>query len=161
MEKMEVIRMHFKHEYQISLCNSILIFGLSSAISLFSLSFYLPSQIFGSARNADSCNLPDNKTCQERVLTSNSAVSDSDQKNAEIPLILPDISPKDTDLNDIGHGKDVKKIDSTQLRDTEVRDSPGDIHDPNEERRKESNNEKIDDSGGDGSDIDPSSLPFP
>jgi hypothetical protein len=162
MEQMDVSRMRIMHNYNVLLSNSILISGLFSAFTLFFLSFYLPTQIYGSARSADSCSLSANQTCQERPLTSNSAaMSDSDQKDAEIPLILPDISPKGTDINDIEDGEDAKKTDSDRFRDTDSRDSPGDNRDPHEERRKEINNEEAGDSGGDGSDSNPSSLPFP
>jgi hypothetical protein len=88
-------------------------------------------------------------------------MSDSEQKTAEIPLILPDISPKDIDINDIEDGEDAKKTDSDRFRDTESRDSPGGNRDPHEESSKEINNEEAGDSGRDGSDSNPSSLPFP
>ena len=102
-----------------------------------------------------------NQTCREtRSASNNAAMSDSEQKNAETPLILPDISPTETDLNDIKNDKDVKTTDNAEFDDASNRDNSGDNRDTDEESEKEVSNEDTSDSGED-SGTDDSLLPFP
>jgi hypothetical protein len=139
--------------------NSGLIFSLFSIISLFSLSVYLPTEIYGSTGSTDSCELLANLTnCREAPSTSNSAAnSDLEQKSAETPLILPDISSTDADLNDIERDGNVKTTDTEDNNNAENRDSPAD----NRDADGESGKEEAGDSIGDESGNEPSLLPFP
>jgi hypothetical protein len=155
-----------KNNHSVLPCNSLLIFGLFSVILLFYVYVYLPTQIYGSTGSAGSCNLMVNQTCRETPSASNSAaMSDSEQKNAETPLILPDISPTETDLNDIENDKDVKTTDNAEFDDASSRDSSGDNRDTDEESEKEAINEDASDSGEDSGNGDSgtgdSLLPFP
>jgi hypothetical protein len=150
-----------KNNHNESPCNSLLIFGLFSVILLFNSSVYLPTQIYGSTGSAGSCNLMVNQTCREtRSASNNAAMSDSEQKNAKTPLILPDISPTKTDLNDIKNDEDVKTTDNAEFDDSSSRDSSGDNRDTDEENEKEASNEDASDSGEDSGNGD-SLLPFP
>jgi hypothetical protein len=143
--------------------NSGLIFSLFSIISLFSLSVYLPTEIYGSTGSTDSCELLANLTnCREAPSTSNSAAnSDLEQKSAETPLILPDISSTDADLNDIERDENVKTTDTDYNDDAKNRDNLGDNRDADRESEKETNNEEAGDRGGDEAGNEPSLLPFP
>jgi hypothetical protein len=102
-----------------------------------------------------------NQTCREtRSASNNAAMSDSEQKNAKTPLILPDISPTKTDLNDVKNDEDVKTTDNAEFDDTSSRDSSGDNRDTDEESEKEASNEDASNSGEDSGNGD-SLLPFP
>ena len=102
-----------------------------------------------------------NQTCRETPSASNSAaMSDSEQKNAKTPLILPDISPTKTDLNDIKNDEDVKTTDNAEFDDASNRDSSGDNRDIDEESEKEASNEDASDNDKDSGNGD-SLLSFP
>jgi hypothetical protein len=118
----------------------------------------LPTEIYGSTGSTDSCELLANLTnCREAPSTSNSAAnSDLEQKSAETPLILPDISSTDADLNDIERDGNVKATDTEDTDIAENRDSPVDNRDADGESGKEAG-----DSVGGESGNEPSLLPFP
>jgi hypothetical protein len=154
-------RMHRrKNNHNVLPCNSLLIFGLFSVIFLFYVYVYLPTQIYGITGSAGSCNLMVNQTCRETPSVSNSAAMSDSEKNAKIPLILPDISPTETDLNDIENDEDVKTADNAEFDDASSRDSSVDNRDTNEESEKEASNEVASESGKDSGNGD-LSLPFP
>jgi hypothetical protein len=125
-----------KNSHQILSCNSVLIFGLFSIISLFYSSVYLPTQIYGST-------------------DSSSAMDDTEQNNDKIPFILPDISSTDSDLNDVNDNDNAESDD-----DATSKDNSRDNRDTDEENGKEASDEDASDSGED-FDSGDSLLPFP
>jgi hypothetical protein len=125
-----------RNSHQIFSCNSVLIFGLFSIISLFYSSVYLPTQIYGST-------------------DSSSAMNDTEQNNDKTPFILPDISSTDSDLNDVNDNDNAESDD-----DATSRDNSGDNRDTDKESEKEVSDEDASDSGED-FDTGDSLLPFP
>jgi hypothetical protein len=125
-----------RNSHQIFSCNSVLIFGLFSFISLFYSSVYLPTQIYGST-------------------DSSSAMNDTEQNNDKTPFILPDILSTDSDLNDVNDNDNTESDD-----DATSRDNSGDNRDTAEENEKEASDEDASDSGED-FDTGDSLLPFP
>jgi hypothetical protein len=153
---MELSGMRLEYDYNILPRNSVLIFSLFFIMSLFFFfSMYLPTEIYGSTGSTDSCELFANLTnCLETSSASNSAAtSDLEQKSAETPLILPDMSPTSDDLNDIERDENLK-IKDTDDNDGSATDSAGNDGDVDEENKRESDT-------GDESGNDPSLLPFP
>jgi hypothetical protein len=125
-----------RNSHQIFSCNSVLIFGLFSIISLFYSSVYLPTQIYGST-------------------DSSSAMNDTEQNNDKTPFILPDISSTDSDLNDVNDNDNAESDD-----DATSRDNSGDNRDTDKESEKVASDEDASDSGED-FDTGDSLLPFP
>jgi hypothetical protein len=125
-----------RNSHQIFSCNSVLIFGLFSIISLFYSSVYLPTQIYGST-------------------DSSSAMNDTEQNNDKTPFILPDISSTDSDLNDVNDNDNAESDD-----DATSRDNSWDNRDTDKESEKEASDEDASDSGED-FDTGDSLLPFP
>jgi hypothetical protein len=125
-----------RNSHQIFSCNSVLIFGLFSIISLFYSSVYLPTQIYGST-------------------DSSSAMNDTEQNNDKTPFILPDISSTDSDLNDVNDNDNTESDD-----DATSRDNSGDNRDTDKESEKVASDEDASDSGED-FDTGDSLLPFP
>ncbi len=63
------------------------------------------TEIYGSVGNNDSCNLLANQTCREMPSSIYTGTAiESEPKSTESPLILPDISPSGTDLNEHDEG---------------------------------------------------------
>jgi hypothetical protein len=125
-----------KNSHQILSCDSVLIFGLFSIISLFYSSVYLPTQIYGST-------------------DSTSAMDDTEQNNDKIPFILPEFASIDSDLNDVNDNDNAESDD-----DATSRDNSNDNRDTDEENEKEASDEDASDSGEDFDSKD-SLLPFP
>ena len=125
-----------RNSHQIFSCNSVLIFGLFSIISLFYSSVYLPTQIYGSTDNSG-------------------AMNDTEQNNDKTPFILPDISSTDSDLNDVIDNDNAESDD-----DATSRDNSGDNRDTDKESEKEASDEDASDNSED-FDTGDSLLPFP
>jgi hypothetical protein len=155
---MELSGMRLEYDHNILPRNSVLMFSLFFIMSLFFLSVYLSTEIYGSTGSTDSCESLANLTnCLETSSASNTGtLSKSEPKSAEIPLILPDISSTDADLNDIERDGNVKATDTEDTDIAENRDSPVDNRDADGESGKEAG-----DSVGGESGNEPSLLPFP
>jgi hypothetical protein len=119
-------------------------------MSLFSLFVYLlpiGTEIYGSIRSNDSCNLLVNQTCRKTPsATDTGTVIKSEPKSIETPLILPDTSPKSDDSSS---GEDDENPEKIRTKDNDVTKS-----------EKETTNGDADDSSEDFGNGD-LLLPFP
>jgi hypothetical protein len=138
--------------------------ALKSVLFIFSLSILitcllLPVQLYGSTILCDqSLNLTN---CDERSSSSSTSdttiIDNSRSDNTETPLIIPDISPTDKDLEDATTDGDrgTTDTDVNNDNDNDNDDSENSIDENSDDDRDSS------DSEGGSSDNEPSLIPFP
>ena len=140
---------------------------LNSVLFIFSLFLIVgllpPVQLYGSTTLCDSSfNLTNLTNCDEESpssSTSDTETTDNSQSdNTETPLIIPDISPTDKDLEDETTDGD---------RGTTVPDATDEVSDDNDDNDDNDNSENLDadsdssNSEGGSSDSKTSLIPFP
>ena len=146
---------------------------LNSVLFVFSLFLIVcllsPVQLYGSTILCDpSLNLTRPTNCDERSSlsssTSDTETTDNSQSdNTETPLIIPDISPTDKDLDDAMTDGDLGTTDTDVNNDN---DNDNDNDDSENSIDENSDTDRDDDkdssnSEGGSSDNEPSLIPFP
>jgi len=157
---MNCTSLHLKYKNNIVPHYFVLKSGLC-VISLFLLIEYLllPVQLYGSVSLCDpSLNLTNLTNCDERSSSSSTSdtttIDNSRSDNTETPLIIPDISPTNKDLEDATTDEDRGTV--TDATDEVNDDNNDDDNSENPDTDRDSSN-----SEGRSSDNEPSLIPFP